>query len=154
MEVITAIFIFFCGIVGVLSLFTTALMLHKTSLDRTVSSFAMEQVVAEVRCMVDEGTLREKTTGKLRPVTEGVIKGYPGYTWSALFEEEEGLIKARIRISWKSKGREMGEEFDCLFRSDLSMRREVERLRSETTGFSPEDPGKETEALSVEGEKE
>jgi type II secretory pathway component PulJ len=133
LEVITAIFIFFCGIVGILSLFTTALMLHKTSLDRTVSALTLEQAVAEVGMLLDEGVLLDRATGEVRPLESRPLKGYPGYFFSAEFEGDEdgGGLMARIRISWKARGIEMSESFDYAFRSGSSQRREVQKLRSE-----------------------
>ena len=132
LEVITAIFIFFCGIVGILSLFTTALMLHKTSLDRTVSTLTLEQAVAEVGTLLDEGALLDRSTGEVKPLESRPLAGYPGYFFSADFEEDEdGVMMARIRISWKARGIEMGETFDYAFRSGSGQRLEVRKLRSE-----------------------
>jgi len=130
LEVITAIFIFFCGIVGILSLFTTALMLHKTSLDRTVSALALEQVVAEVSSLLDNGVIKQETAGGYASLAPRPLEGYNGYFYSAEFEEGDGgYLLAHIRITWKARGVEMGQTFDTVFRSGTGQRSEVRRLR-------------------------
>lgn len=138
LEVITAIFIFFCGIVGVLSLFTTALVLHKTSQDRTVSTMAVERIIADVGAMIDAGTLRSAETGRLKPLSGIPLPGHPDYTYAVDFvEDEEGeatesMVLARIRISWRRRGKEMGESFDYVFRPGGGLGKEVPRLRAES----------------------
>ncbi len=143
LEVITAIFIFFCGIVGILSLFTTALVLHKTSHDRTVSTMALERVVSEIGVLIEDGVLTDSDTGEYKPLTKTPLPGYPGYFYSADFESysadfevddemENGPVQAHIHITWMSRGREMGEYFPYFFRPGAGQRNEVIRLRSES----------------------
>jgi len=136
LEVITAIFIFFCGIVGILSLFTTALVLHKTSHDRTVSTMALERVVSEIGALIEDGALSDADTGEYKPLAKTPLPGYPGYFYSADFEVDDtmdnGLVQAHIRISWMSRGREMGEYFPYFFRPGAGLRNEIFRLRSES----------------------
>jgi len=137
LEVITAIFIFFCGIVGILSLFTTALMLHKTSLDRTVSSLALEQIAAEVGSLLEDGAVKKSAADGIAPIKARPLDGYPGYFYSAEFEEGDdgsggGLLTARIRITWKARGVERGETFEFVFRPGAGQRNEVQRMRLES----------------------
>ncbi len=136
LEVITAIFIFFCGIVGILSLFTTALVLHKTSHDRTVSTIALERVVSDIGCLIEDGAIQDSETGEYLPLKRTPLPGYPGYFYSADFQVDEGLenglVQAHIHITWMSRGREMGEYFPYFFRPGAGQRNEVIRLRSES----------------------
>ncbi len=137
LEVITAIFIFFCGIVGILSLFTTALVLHKSSQDRTVTAMAMEQVVSVIGTLLDERATGGDERMSLPVLKEVPIEGRPGYSFSVEFEEDpetsagDGVILARIRICWRARGREMGESFEYTYRPGAGLRRDVLRLRSE-----------------------
>lgn len=138
LEVITAIFIFFCGIVGILSLFTTALVLHKTSHDQTVSTMALERIVSEIGVLIEDGALTDSDTGEYKPLEKTPLSGYSGYFYSADFEVaddvENGLVQAHIRITWMSRGREMGEYFFYYFRPGAGQRNEVIRLRAESGG--------------------
>jgi|GEM_PF-2414009 len=133
LEVITALFIFLCGVVGIISLFTTALVLHKTSHDRTVTAFALEQAVSKVARMLDDGGLRDPSTGLLKALDKVPLDGHPGFFFSATFQEsaEEGTdtILASIDISWRARGREMKETFAFCFRPGVGLRNEVMRLR-------------------------
>ncbi len=142
MEVITAIFIFFCGIMGVLSLFTTAVALHKTAKDRTVTALVLEQVVGEIRSQVEDGLLLQDEDGRFEPVEGQPLAGHPGYTYSASFEETgdeegEGAVLARISIGWKSRGRDVKENFVSVFRSREGMRHAILQLRADPAYRNP-----------------
>lgn len=136
MEVITAIFIFFCGIMGVLSLFTTAVALHKTAKDRTVTSLAMEQVKSEVGTLLENEMVPRDEDGRFDSLAGRAVAGHPGYTYSVSFEEtddegEDGAVLARISIVWKSRGQDVKETFETVFRAGKGMRQAVLKLRSD-----------------------
>ena len=88
MEVVTAIFIFLVGIVGVISLFATAAVLHKGARDKTMAALAIQQVLTEIDLKLKSGEFRDEK-GDLKPVVDGRVYGYERYRYQVKFKEED-----------------------------------------------------------------
>ena len=133
MEVVTAVFIFLVGIVGVISLFAAAGMLHKSAHSKTMVSLAVHQVITEIDLKLKTGGLREEN-GELKPVYEGAVPGQDRFTFRVVFEEEDlpgqSMILARVQLTWREKGKERGEAFDYVFRPGPDLGDAISALRN------------------------
>jgi len=136
-EVGTAVLVFAVGIIGVISLFASAGVLHKGAHNRTVVALAVQQVLAEIDHKIKTGVLRDKQ-GDLAPVAEGAILGHERFLYQAELSEDglsgRSMIFARIKLTWREKGKIRGEEFEYIFRpgpgfseSVAGFRRDVRR---------------------------
>jgi hypothetical protein len=134
MEVVTAVFIFLVGIVGVISLFAAAGMLHKSAHSKTMVSLAVQQVITEIDLKLKTGELRGDD-GELAPVLEGAVSGQERFTYRVVFEEEElpgrSMILARVQLTWREKGKERGEAFDYVFRPGPDLGDTISALRND-----------------------
>ena len=119
MEVVTAVFIFLLGIVGVISLFTAAAVFHKGASDRTRVSLALQQVICEIDDRLKRGAYRD-AGGELTSCREVGIPGYERMGYEAEFEETgrtgESMVIARVSVTWLERGKTKRETFDHVFR--------------------------------------
>lgn len=124
MEVVTAVFIFLLGIVGVISLFAAAAVFHKGASDKTRVSLALRHVISEVDERLKAGGDRN-AADELMPVREENIPGFENMGYEAEFEETgragESMVIARISLTWLERGRMKRETFDHVFRPGLSV---------------------------------
>ncbi len=133
MEVVTAVFIFLIGIVGVISLFAAAGMLHRGARDKTQVALAVEQVIAEIELKLESGTLNDHN-GALKKEVEGDVLGYDRFRYRIHFDEEipgRSMISAHLLLVWKEKGKERGEAFDVVFRRGPEFGSTVFKFRQE-----------------------
>lgn len=134
LEVVTAVFVFLLGVVGVISLFAAATVLHKSARDKTLSSLMIEQVVSEIDAGLKTGAFRT-LDGNLMPKAQGSLSGDERYGYEVEFREEDlpgrSMVVARIRVTWRDKGLLQGEEFDYLFRPGPGFRSSVSSLIQE-----------------------
>ena len=108
MEVVTAVFIFLLGIVGVIALFAAAGMLHRSARDKTHVALAVEQVIAEIELKLESGMLDDHN-GALKKEVEGDVLGYDRFRYRIYFDGEipgRSMIPARLLLVWKEKGKQ------------------------------------------------
>ena len=142
LEVVTAVFIFLLGIVGVISLFTAGTMLHRGARNKARVALAVPWVMQRIEEKIDAAA-RE---GKAVPEElDEAIPGFEPFRYRAELaglQEEGGAVQARVRILWKEKGRERGVEFDWIFRPGPSEEGVVSGMRGtakERTGAAEKD---------------
>lgn len=120
LEVVTAVFVFLVGVVGVISLFAAATAFHKGARDKTLSALVIGEVLCEIQDRLARGDFQDQT-GLLKSKVEGAIRGSERYGYQVEFVERDvhdnSLIQAKIRVTWQDKGVLHGEAFDYLFRS-------------------------------------
>jgi Tfp pilus assembly protein PilV len=144
LEVVTAVFVFLVGIVGVLSLFASATMLHKGARDKTMAALVIQEILSDIDLRLKSGELRGPQ-GKLLPVMEEEVRGFERYRYKADFIEEAdtggGLVFARIELTWREKGQVRGESFVHFFRPGPEIGASVAAFRreAETSGTQPEE---------------
>lgn len=127
-EVLVAVMVFLIGIVGIISLFAAAAVLHKGARDKTLSALAIQEVITQIRLDLESGAQRDEN-GNLKDVSEGRVPGYDRYRYEAEFFEtgmpDQSMVLARIVLTWREKGRVRGEEFDYVFRPGPAFSRTV-----------------------------
>lgn len=133
LEVVTAVFIFLLGIVGVISLFTAGTMLHRGARNKARVALAVPWVIQRIEQRLDEAA---RDGAGLPDMLEEVVPGFAPFRYRAVLgrtgtDGEGGAILAEVRILWKEKGRERGEEFDWIFRPGPSEVETVSAFRSE-----------------------
>ncbi|MEW6743687.1 MAG: prepilin-type N-terminal cleavage/methylation domain-containing protein [Planctomycetota bacterium] len=133
-EVLSAMAIFLLGIVGILSLLTAAISLHKEALDRSIAAMAADEAIARIQALAADELPRDPKTGILLPLAEQPLPGYKNTTYSVAFTEstllEEGApVQARIVIAWKSRGQRRVAEFFTFVTPGRSFAEEVRRSR-------------------------
>jgi type II secretory pathway component PulJ len=135
LEVISAVFVFLMGVVGVISLFAAGTALHKGAQDKTLSALVIEQVISQIDTRLSRGDFRGPE-GNLQPKVQGFIAGHERYGYEAELREEgspgRSMVVARVRITWQDKGVMHGEAFDYLFRPGPSFQASVTSLIKES----------------------
>jgi Tfp pilus assembly protein PilE len=133
-EVVSAVFIFLLGIVGVLSLFASATMLHKGARDKTMAALVIQEVLTDIEGKLQSGEL-SKGDGTLFPLVEEEVLGHERYRYEARFEPigeaEGGMVLAHIALTWKEKGKVRGETFEYIFRSGPAFHASVASFMAE-----------------------
>lgn len=134
MEVVTAVFIFLLGIVGVISLFAAAAVFHKGASDKTRVSLALQQVISEIDLHLRRGGSRDGND-ELMPVSEGRIPGFKDLGYEAYFEETglpgDSMVLSRIAITWMERGKVKRETFDYVFRPGAVFSESIDRMEAE-----------------------
>jgi hypothetical protein len=135
LEVVSAVFVFLMGVVGVISLFAAGTVLHKGAQDKTLSALVIEEVIAQIDAQLKAGSHRDGE-GSLKPRIQGVVPGYLRYGYEAELREDglpgRSIVKARVRITWRDKGVLHGEAFDYIFRPGPGFQATVTSLINES----------------------
>jgi hypothetical protein len=139
-EVVTAIFIFMVGIVGVISLFAAAAVLSKGARDKALSALVIQEVISRIDLDLKRGGYRD-ANGALTAIEDGTIPGHERYKYRAEFVEDglssQSMVVAQIHLTWMEKGKERGESFDYVFRPGPEISDTIELFNSDRY-----DPGK------------
>jgi len=119
MEVITAVFVFLVGIVGVISLFAAAAVFHKGARDKTIVSLAVQQVISDIELDLKLNPLRD-SKGDLKRMEDRPVQGFDQFVYDVEFKEHgisgPSLVTAHVKLAWMEKGKKRGEDFDYVFR--------------------------------------
>jgi hypothetical protein len=134
MEVITAVFVFLIGIVGVISLFAAAGVFHKGARNKALVSLAVEQVIADIDLQLKNDALRNEKE-ELKPIKDARVTGFDRFRYDATFTEDGlarySMVTAEVTLTWREKGKKRGETFDYVFRPGPPMEVTVEAFRRE-----------------------